>query len=211
MRSRPCSRSSTRRRRSSASLNLPLGGGRTAGPGGVASAVLEASAQSGRERSKRPAQRFRRLATTVDGAARTAYRALLEADGFDEWFAQVSPIDELGRMRIASRPARTAARISMRPADDSQSLVVLPTSSVMDTGRCDICCCNATAKPCPGQPGSDGEASPFRPHSGRRSHRNNALCKLKRIRCAFKCRFAISDNESLPRNGHCCPARTSLA
>jgi phosphoenolpyruvate carboxylase len=68
--------------------------------------VLEASAPRVFKRSKPPAERFRRLAVKVDEAAREAYRALLDADGFEEWFAEVSPIDELGHMRIASRPAR---------------------------------------------------------------------------------------------------------
>jgi phosphoenolpyruvate carboxylase len=72
----------------------------------VASAVLEASAPRILKRSKPPAERLRRLAVKVDEAARGAYRALLDADGFEEWFAQVSPIEELSRMRIASRPAR---------------------------------------------------------------------------------------------------------
>src|SRR4029077_17335818 len=72
----------------------------------VASAVLEASAPRIPNRSKPPAERFRRLALRVDEAAREAYRALLDADGFEEWFAEISPIDELSHMRIASRPAR---------------------------------------------------------------------------------------------------------
>jgi len=74
----------------------------------VASAVLEASAPRVEERSRPAAERFRRLAVQVDAAARAAYRELVEADGFEEWFARVSPIDELGRLRIASRPARRA-------------------------------------------------------------------------------------------------------
>jgi phosphoenolpyruvate carboxylase len=69
----------------------------------VASAVLEASAATDRSE---PARRFRRLAVDVDAAARGAYRALVETKGFAEWFEQVSPIDELSRMRIASRPTR---------------------------------------------------------------------------------------------------------
>jgi phosphoenolpyruvate carboxylase len=69
----------------------------------VASAVLEASTATPRTE---PARRFQRLAVEVDAAARGAYRALVESKGFAEWFEQVSPIEELGRMRIASRPTR---------------------------------------------------------------------------------------------------------
>ncbi len=75
----------------------------------VASAVLEASAPSSRIKARPPAVRFKRLAAQVDGAARGAYRGLVEADGFATWFGQVSPIEELSRMRIASRPARRHA------------------------------------------------------------------------------------------------------
>jgi phosphoenolpyruvate carboxylase len=79
----------------------------------VASAVLEASAPRLEKRSRPPAERFSRLAARVDKAARTAYRELVEAEGFEEWFAQVSPIDELSRLRIASRPQRRAGGRSL--------------------------------------------------------------------------------------------------
>jgi phosphoenolpyruvate carboxylase len=69
----------------------------------VASAVLEATTAPARSE---PSTRFRKLAAGVDAASRAAYRALVEAPGFTEWFASVSPIEELGRMRIASRPPR---------------------------------------------------------------------------------------------------------
>ena len=72
----------------------------------VTSAVLEASVP--RPARSDPALAFRELAATIDGPARTAYRLLVDADGFDEWFLEVSPIEELGRLRIASRPARRA-------------------------------------------------------------------------------------------------------
>ena len=79
----------------------------------VASAVLEASAPRLEKRSRPPAERFSRLAAMVDQAARTAYRGLVEAEGFEEWFAQVSPIDELSHLRIASRPQRRAGGRSL--------------------------------------------------------------------------------------------------
>ena len=69
----------------------------------VASAVLEATTAPARSE---PWHRFRKLAGEVDAAARASYRALVETDGFAAWFAEVSPIEELSRMRIASRPAR---------------------------------------------------------------------------------------------------------
>ncbi len=84
----------------------------------VASAVLEASAPR-IEKRKPPAERFSRLAESVDDAARAAYRALVEAEGFEDWFAQVSPIEELSRLRIASRPQR---RSGGRSLDDLRAI-----------------------------------------------------------------------------------------
>jgi phosphoenolpyruvate carboxylase len=69
----------------------------------VASAVLEASATS---THAEPGARFGTLARAMSSAALKAYRALVETDGFAEWFAKVSPVEELSRLRIASRPAR---------------------------------------------------------------------------------------------------------
>ena len=73
----------------------------------VTSAVLEASVPSP-PRSD-PALAFKELASQIGAPSRAAYRRLVEASGFDKWFLEVSPIDELGRLRIASRPARRAA------------------------------------------------------------------------------------------------------
>ena len=72
----------------------------------VTSAVLEASVpQSARSD---PANSFSELAALIDAPSRAAYRRLVEAPGFDRWFLEVSPIEELGRLRIASRPQRRA-------------------------------------------------------------------------------------------------------
>jgi phosphoenolpyruvate carboxylase len=72
----------------------------------VASAVLEASTLGAK--SPDPARGFREVASQIDKASGAAYRRLVEAPGFEEWFMQVSPINELSRLRIASRPARRA-------------------------------------------------------------------------------------------------------
>ncbi len=73
----------------------------------VTSAVLEASVP--RPARSDPAYAFRVLAAQIDEPSRAAYRELVEAPGFDRWFQQVSPIEELGRLRIASRPSRRAS------------------------------------------------------------------------------------------------------
>jgi phosphoenolpyruvate carboxylase len=73
----------------------------------VASAVLIASAAPVPAADEDlPARRFRQVADRMDAGALRAYRALVEADGFAEWFARISPLEELGAMRIGSRPAR---------------------------------------------------------------------------------------------------------
>jgi phosphoenolpyruvate carboxylase len=79
----------------------------------VASAVLLASAApaasdrpADSRTAARPEDRYRAVAEQMDAGALRTYRALVEADGFAEWFAQISPLDEIGAMRIGSRPAR---------------------------------------------------------------------------------------------------------
>jgi phosphoenolpyruvate carboxylase len=75
----------------------------------VASAVLLASAAPGPGPAADPdpaASQFRLIAERMDAGALRAYRALVETEGFAEWFARISPLEEIGAMRIGSRPAR---------------------------------------------------------------------------------------------------------
>ncbi|WP_084963632.1 phosphoenolpyruvate carboxylase [Thermoactinospora rubra] len=72
----------------------------------VANAVLLASSPVVSERTAAAAERFGRLAEKVAAASEQAYRALTEAPGFPEWFALVSPLEEIGSLRIGSRPPR---------------------------------------------------------------------------------------------------------
>jgi phosphoenolpyruvate carboxylase len=72
----------------------------------VTSAVLLASSPALGERNATAAGEFRELASSIDAAAKSAFRALAEADGFAGWFATVSPLGEIGGLRIGSRPAR---------------------------------------------------------------------------------------------------------
>jgi phosphoenolpyruvate carboxylase len=83
----------------------------------VTSAVLAASAPGATASSRAAAQRFRPVADRMAGAAVAAYRELVEADGFAGWLARISPLEELGRMRIGSRPARRGAAGAPGPAD----------------------------------------------------------------------------------------------
>ncbi|MGH8867856.1 MAG: phosphoenolpyruvate carboxylase [Actinomycetes bacterium] len=86
----------------------------------VASAVLQASTPGVEHRAAEAAERFSSLASTISDAARDAYLGLVEADGFADWFALVSPLDEIGALRLGSRPARRSA------ARDLEGLRAIP-------------------------------------------------------------------------------------
>jgi phosphoenolpyruvate carboxylase len=83
----------------------------------VTSAVLLASAPAVMEQSREAARRFRPVADRMAEAALRAYRGLVESAGFAEWLARISPLEELGRMRIGSRPPRREAGAAPGPAD----------------------------------------------------------------------------------------------
>jgi phosphoenolpyruvate carboxylase len=72
----------------------------------VTSAVLLADTPAVAERNATAAGRFADLAASMEEAGRTAYRALVETDGFAEFFARVSPLEELSDLGLGSRPAR---------------------------------------------------------------------------------------------------------
>jgi phosphoenolpyruvate carboxylase len=49
---------------------------------------------------------FGAVVRALEAGALAAYRSLVMADGFAEWFARLSPLAEIGGMRLGSRPAR---------------------------------------------------------------------------------------------------------
>jgi phosphoenolpyruvate carboxylase len=53
-----------------------------------------------------PSDAFARVAHALEAAALASYRSLVGAEGFAEWFARLSPLAEIGGMRLGSRPAR---------------------------------------------------------------------------------------------------------
>jgi phosphoenolpyruvate carboxylase len=73
----------------------------------VLNAVIRASLRSEEEV---PRSWFETL--TVGGdAARTAYCELINSDGFGEYFQQATPLEEITRLTIGSRPARRAVEL----------------------------------------------------------------------------------------------------
>jgi phosphoenolpyruvate carboxylase len=55
---------------------------------------------------------FAQVADSLDTGSLRAYRALVGEDGFAEWFSRLSPLAEIGNMRLGSRPARRGIRPS---------------------------------------------------------------------------------------------------
>lgn len=72
----------------------------------VASAILVASDPRVEEHAARAMTLFRPLAVRLGASARRAYRELVEMPGFADWFGRISPLGEIDRMRMGSRPAR---------------------------------------------------------------------------------------------------------
>ena len=88
----------------------------------VTSAVLLASSPARTRSSSEVSLRFRRVADVIDEAARRTFRTLVESDGFAEWFARISPLEEIGGLRIGSRPARRGLSRSAVSLDDLRAI-----------------------------------------------------------------------------------------
>ena len=82
----------------------------------VSSAVLLASSRRRAERTAAAAASYGGIADRIDQAACAAFRGLVEADGFAEWFARISPLGEIGGLRIGSRPAKRGLQPGRHPA-----------------------------------------------------------------------------------------------
>jgi phosphoenolpyruvate carboxylase len=78
----------------------------------VVHAFLLSSARDARGREPAPG-RYREALDAAADAARRAYRELLEAPGFLDLYAQVTPIEEISRLNVGSRPARRAGERSL--------------------------------------------------------------------------------------------------
>jgi phosphoenolpyruvate carboxylase len=81
----------------------------------VTAAVLMAGTDAVGERNAAAAERFAELGSVMESASRTAYRSLVETDGFADFFARVSPLEELADLALGSRPSR-------RPGGDGGGL-----------------------------------------------------------------------------------------
>jgi phosphoenolpyruvate carboxylase len=88
----------------------------------VTSAVLLASSPGQIDGNGEAAAVFRHVADAIDTAACRAFRTLVETQGFAEWFARISPLDEIGGLRIGSRPARRGLAQSAVSLEDLRAI-----------------------------------------------------------------------------------------
>ncbi|MEL6497418.1 MAG: phosphoenolpyruvate carboxylase [Planctomycetota bacterium] len=68
-------------------------------------------ANQAEQRAQDPTQTTVELMDRLSDAAMRAYRSLVETEGFWEWFAQVTPIDQISGLPIASRPVSRAGGV----------------------------------------------------------------------------------------------------
>ena len=86
----------------------------------VAAATLLAGAPSTEKRNAAATGRFADLAAALDASSRTRFYELVRAPGFPQWFAQVTPLEEIGLLPIGSRPARRG--LSVESLDDLRAI-----------------------------------------------------------------------------------------
>lgn len=86
----------------------------------VAAATLLASAPSIERRNEAATQRFSDLASTLDASSRARFFELVRAEGFPQWFGEVTPLEEVGLLPLGSRPARRG--LSIESLDDLRAI-----------------------------------------------------------------------------------------
>lgn len=86
----------------------------------VAAATLLASAPSVEKRNATAAAEFTGLAERLDAASRARFHELVKSEGFPQWFAEVTPLEEVGMLPIGSRPAKRG--LSVNSLDDLRAI-----------------------------------------------------------------------------------------
>nr|NLI51719.1 phosphoenolpyruvate carboxylase [Propionibacterium sp.] len=88
----------------------------------LTSAVLLADTEPVTKASRSAAQRYADLAAVVERASREAYLALVRTQGFADVVAESSPLEELGQLRLGSRPARRSGATEGRDLADFRAI-----------------------------------------------------------------------------------------
>ena len=78
----------------------------------VGAATLMSSAPSIEARNAGAAERFADVAATMDKVSRDRFYELVRAEGFPAWFAQVTPLEEVGLLALGSRPAKRGLSVN---------------------------------------------------------------------------------------------------
>ncbi|MDR0482835.1 MAG: phosphoenolpyruvate carboxylase [Cellulomonadaceae bacterium] len=86
----------------------------------VAAATLLAGAPSVEKRTAEAAKKFADVAEALDASSRTRFHELVRSEGFPGWFAQVTPLEEIGMLAIGSRPAKRG--LSVNSLDDLRAI-----------------------------------------------------------------------------------------
>ena len=101
----------------------------------VTTSVLLASTPAIEARTAEAAGALQRPRAAHRGRRQDAYRSLVETDGFADFFAEVSPLEELGMLQIGSRPAR---RKTVGTGHDLASLRAIPWVFAWAQTRCNL-------------------------------------------------------------------------
>jgi phosphoenolpyruvate carboxylase len=88
----------------------------------LTTAVLLADTPDNAALNTAAATRFADLAATVADASQAAYRALVEIPGFADVLAAASPLEEIGDLRLGSRPVRRSGASSGRDLADLRAI-----------------------------------------------------------------------------------------
>jgi phosphoenolpyruvate carboxylase len=86
----------------------------------MAAATLLASTPSNEDKNAEAAARFAPLVKTMDEVSRARFFELVKAPGFAPWFAQVTPMEEIGLLALGSRPARRG--LSVESLEDLRAI-----------------------------------------------------------------------------------------
>jgi len=86
----------------------------------VAAATLLQSSPSVEERNADATAAFADMASRLDETSRARFHELVKAEGFPQWFAQVTPLEEVGLLNIGSRPAKRG--LSVNSLDDLRAI-----------------------------------------------------------------------------------------
>lgn len=78
----------------------------------VAAATLLQATPSISDRNRAAAEEFADVAASMDASSRERFYELVRAEGFPQWFATVTPQEEVGWLAIGSRPARRGLSVS---------------------------------------------------------------------------------------------------